>query len=546
MNPEWMQAYLADQRYPNRDMASGIKEWSVLAAKQSARPLKEVIEGTWQTAQAGAPPATPGVGGTARDIYARGARAVTQPVAEGVGRLFQTLSPKIGTDMEQDQGGFSQPATGVYKATGQGLAETLIPQTPEALAMGLAAGPISRIGTGAQGIVQTLRGAGQRMGAMGAVGGAAAGVTGGDVTEGAASGVLGQAVVGESARLALGMLRSKTAFRARRDLVKRYNVEIEDMAEGLLKDAPGLFTPVPGAAPIPGKGYALKDFLYRRRGREGRLAISAAYEAADQMVYQVMGRGRRDISLPSLDAVAGLAPGRGQMFYTAEEALQALKLATSGHGSPRFRSSPNSPEYVGEIMVKLNKGGGAIHTPDGPDTFNVRYLAKALKEDVLAAIAMKSQAASDMYRGATSQYRRDMAAWKMLSESKMWSGETTSGLGAVGDPNKVREYMKLHAEDFGEDLFPETAKKLYRGAMPGAEEVVSKAMGARLYAGRGLSERLPEVPYTQEFVGGNRPTGSMRVPAIAAYMGANAASSALAPPIKDTVAASEAGGWATP
>ena len=340
------------------------------------------------------------------------------------------------------------------------------------------------------------------------------------------------------------MLRAKSSIRARRDLIKRYDAEIADIAEGLAQDAPGLFYPLypthHGATPI--RTYRGKDLLYRRRTAEGQQAISAAYEAADQTVIKVMGKGVRDINLPSLDVVGSILPGRGTQFYTIEEALQALKLATSGHGDPKFRTPPGP---VHDTLMALNKGGGAINVADGPDTFNVRQLARTLKEDVLAAITLKSPATAEMYRAATTQYRKDYAAWEMLNKSGMWEGETQSGLGPVGDPSRIRSYMKLHPEDFGENLFPNTAKKLYPGALPGAEEVVGRA-GLRGYFGRGVSERF-DIPYTKEAIGGNPPARRVRVPAAAAYLGANAISGALAPTIQSTVAANEMqGGYLEP
>ena len=452
-----LQGWLADN--PGQSPEQGIQEFLLHTSRQTGRGLGEVI----------------------RDAYRSVAQPVTEAAGEGIGRFFQGMAP--GSDKR-----FSDPAEGSSQMAGQMIAEAAIPQTPEALALGLAAGPVSRIGAGAVGAGQKVLAAGKRVGAMGGVGGATAVATGGDPTEGALMGAGGQLAGGEGMR-AVQNVRTlvKSVVTRRRDLAQSAR-NADAALQGLIQDVPGFTHPTSGITGARGQNAQNVLFNLQERGPK---ALSAHFQHADDEVKRVMGN--TDIAMPSYYVRRGIPPGQGPPLLSVKDALEELKRATAA----------------------------AIRAPKGAEGWAMRDSARQSREEVLNAIRLRDPGVAAMYEREAGNYARGLVAVHALRDSGAFQGATRSGVGATFDAVKFLEHMGQSMESMGPQRMPNTWKSLLRGAQPGATEVTSTVKSPRVYFGGGMSETGPLVTYTRESLGGNVKTPLTKLSPISAYITAN-------------------------
>lgn len=452
-----LQGWLTDN--PGQTPEQGIQEFLLHTSRQTGRSLGEVI----------------------REAYSGIAQPVTEAVGEGVGRFFQGMVPGSGKR-------FSDPAEGYSQMAGQMIAEAAIPQTPEALALGLATGPVSRIGAGAVGAGQKMLAAGKRVGAMGGVGGATAAVTGGDPTEGALMGAGGQLVGGEGMRAAQNFRSLARSVVTRRRSLNQSAQDANLALQGLLQDVPGFTHPASGITGM--RGQNAQNVLFRLQER-GPRALSAHFQRADDEVVRAMGKV--EVAMPSYYVRRGIPPGASPPLLSVKDALEELKRATAA----------------------------AIRAPKGAEGWAMRDSARQSREEVLNAIRLRDPGVATMYEREAGNYARGLVAVHALRDSGAFQGATRSGTGATFNAVKFLEHMGQNMDSMGPQRMPSTWKSLLRGAQPGATEVTGTVKSPRVYFGGGVSETGPLVTYTRESLGGNARTPLTKLSPISAYIAAN-------------------------
>lgn len=472
MTPEMLERSLA--RNPGATPETVVKEYLLWRSEEEAKPLGTVI----------------------REAYAGVAQPVTEAVGEGLGRLFQ--GGRFFQGMGETEGlkskSLMDPATGGYKAAGEALAKTAVPQSPEALALMVAAGPVARMGVGAVGGLT-------RLGTMGAVGGATAGLTGGDPVMGTLEG-LGAQGLGEGLRIGasipywwrrhMGTHTSRVGW-ARQDAT--------DAVRGMAQDIPPFLRAFPGSK-NPAEALArLTQSVPGGKGRKtfGDVILSEATQDAEDAAVRVLGGGSAMVSIPSIAVRHGLPTG-GMPQVTVKEALNELKLATQ------------------DAMKAKGASGHAIQAN-----------AAEMRQEILAAISRQSPEVAQAYDGALRLYGKGKAFLTALEDSGALQGAVRTGTEDVFMGQKFLDYM---TESGTHGYLPNTSQALRRGGPITASDVERTLPRFRAYkAGESATAALPAFRH-QVRGGWKQPlydfeTG-LKIPTISTMVGANAASGFVA------------------
>lgn len=486
---------------PRATLSDAVKEYLVQRSRDESKPLSTVI----------------------REGYAHLVAGPTAGLSEGAGRFFQSslLNPENWT-LRGVPRTLGEPAEGGFKAAGDVVAKAAIPQTPEALALTAALGPIARVGSAPGRVLAEapIRALLTRLGMAGAVGGGAAALTGGDFASGAMQGVTGQGV-GEVARATQALYGIGRNVITRRSQLGEARRNAEAAVEGILADVPGLTHPASGLPATRLRGNDASQWLADVGQRtRGQAALSATFQRADDEIVKVMGNTPVTLSGSSL--------GIPSMTITKIPPV----------GAPMPGQAGPAPIQVG-IKEALNElklaRRAAAKAPPGADGWAVRQNAEQMEREILNAVTLKDPAVASMYQAEAGKYWRGMRVLEALDESGAFAGPVQRGAGATFDATKFLDYLFKNRETLGPDALPNTWRSLLQGARMGGRPVTIDVGGERLYFGGGASTRIPAQLYQIEprggaprTPGGFNPQRQLTIPTISAIVGANAASGYVA------------------
>lgn len=397
---------------------------------------------------------------TPRDLYSRAAAAVTEPLAGGIGRFFQ--------GMTEGPGGFTRPAEGSTAMASEMIAKAIIPQTPEALALTLAAPGLQRLAP------MTGRGAALnpavRTGAAVGLGGTTAELTGGEFAEGAQMGLIG-GVAGEVARIpgsTRSLWREHMGTQANRmrwaaqdadDLVR---TTPQQPVAPLFADVPQLL-PALRAAKNPGDFLARIEQIHPGHKKPlGDVLLSVHYGKTEQAVVAVLGGPTAMIPLPSFARAKGLPTMGVTPQVTIKDALEELKSLTA---------QALKPKNI------------------GPDGHIIREIRDQMRGEILQAIERRSPALAQRWIDEFGLYRRGKTFLEGLHGSRALRGETRSTKGEVFDADAFLDYLR-DAQEIGQ--LPNVQAALLRGSARNAiSRHVTLPRGRVYKAGESATFALP-------------------------------------------------------
>ena len=390
---------------------------------------------------------------TLTDRWREAVAPSTEGLAEGIGRFFQTMSQ---TGETRGMAGFKEPAGPVTKAFGQGIAQTVIPQTPTQAALaGLQFVP------GMQGLPFMGRVA------LPAIAGAAAsGLTGESRLSGAAQG-LATAGVGEGIR---GVAKlASVAMRMGMGGAERRVAEafMPKFGEAVTKDIPafGAVAPKTGEAAL-----LLQDPAV------GLKTLRKGMDAVDDGIRAVFGR--EPITVPTL-AGAG-----------AEEAI-AAKLGLGGQPLPpgvAFQIQQQVPKTlpVDQALSELRiLKAEARKAPTGNLGYAQRALARRAEGEFVASVAAKDPNLAVQYRQMVGDFDKGLD-WIKAMETM---GVSRDVKGAMLRPEALRTFLVENMAEYPRSRFPNIWDAAFPTAL-GAGDVVTKLTGERLYTPLPGSPRL--------------------------------------------------------
>lgn len=466
--PEWVAEFL--KMNPGASQGDAINEFALAVSERDGRSVTEVI-GEFLTDPSRS------LGGEIGKFVQSGISAVRPGVTGGLDLLLRG-------------GGVVPP-----NPLASGIAESVVPQTAAEAATMAAAGPVSRVATGA------LRGVLPRLGAMAGVGASAEAATGGDPLFGAVEGAVAQGF-GEVVR---GVIQVKEAakgiqrFKTMRAEVDRDAV---DGLRGILQDVPAFRQTLVNRP----QGSTAADDLFRIAD-QGEKWARDHFAQADATVIRAVGGPNVDINVPSFGARQGIPPTPG---FTASitDALKELKLATRA----------------------------GIKAPKGAEGFPLREHARNLRREILLAIERRDPGVSQMYAEEAGQYARSLRVVNSLRDSKAFEGPIRSGKGATFDGTEYLKYLQQNLDEMGPTFLKGTWTSLLRGAQPGATDVIGVAPRLRAYFGQGVSATTPNVRFMREPRGGFAPRGPSLAPPIATAVGVNVLPSPFATEVRGLTA----------
>lgn len=471
LTPEKLERWMADN--PGATQADGVREYLLHTSQREGKPLGQTI----------------------RDAYTAVAQPVTNAVASGVDKVFGALAPGGGEDPNNP---------GSRGMAADMIAKHVVPQTPESAVLMATAPLVSRIGASPTSLLanRPVAAFGARMGAQTAVGAGTAAATGGSAATGALEGATSQAF-GEGMRGAQALTEMAHNVLLRRKALGQATSTAEAVAQGIAQDVPAFSSYMTGKTPEQGL-FDLTAIAGGKHGKKtvGEVLLGNSMQKADDAMVAAMGGPKAQVPSHAIGARQGLPQSKLAPTVSIEDALALLK----------------------EAKAEARKA------PPGPQGYAVRQNAKLMEEEIANAVAQRDPGVAAQWKASMEGYGKGLRVLSALEDSKAFEGPLKRGTGPTFNPDLFTEYMTANRSEVGANLLPKTWEGFLRGAQPGARSVTANVGGERLYAGRGMSGKLPQVRYQLEPIGaeGRTPLGlkvnrPLTLPTLGSMVGASTA-----------------------
>jgi len=366
----------------------------------------------------------------------------TEVLAEGIGRFFQTMTQ---SGAKAGVAGFGEPAQPMQRAVGQGIASTVVPQTPtQAALMGLQFVPG----------MQALPLAG-RIGLPMATGAGVSRMSGESGVSGAFQGAL-SALPAEGIRGAIkapAYLRSKLATRGLERKVSE--AFMPTFGEAVAKDVPAL------AAVAPRSGEAA---VLIQDPAVGLQALKRGMDSVDEAIKGVFGT--QPVPVPTL---------AGMGFKDALETKMGGPVSEAVYFQLQAQMPKTLP--VAEVLTELRLlKAAARDAPKGIQGYAERALARRAEGELVSAIAAKDPRVAQQYVQMVQDFDKGLDVIRVMEKLGLGRDPT----GAMVRPDAVRTFLVENVADYSPSRFP----NMWRAAFPkelGAGDVVAKLGGERAY-----------------------------------------------------------------
>src|SRR3990167_3667841 len=379
---------------------------------------------------------------TLTDKWRAAAAPTTDVLAEGIGRFFQTMSQ---TGSVKGVAGFKEPAQPMQRAVGQGIASTVIPQTPTQAAL-----------MGAQFIpgMQALPLAG-RIALPTIAGAGASRLSGESGLSGAFQGALAALPSFPTRRSSdlPAALRSRLATRGlerkvAEDFMPRFG-------EAVAKDVPAL-APV---APRSGESSVLIQ-----DPSVGLKALQRGMDSTDEAIKVVFGR--EPVQVPTL---------AGMGFKEAIEQKMGGPVSEAVYFQLQSQIPKTMP--AAEVLSELRLlKAAARRAPKGIQGYAERALARRAESEFVSAIAAKDPQVARQYVQMVQDFDKGLDVIRVMEQIGLGLDPT----GAMVRPEAVRTFLIENVAEYPPGRFP----NIWKAAFPkelGAGDVLTKLGGERAY-----------------------------------------------------------------